>query len=869
MKIKKILLSTLVFAVAAIVCTLTVGAEKAGDYQIYATGADTAAITSYSGTATSITIPSKLNGFKVTQIERNAFRGNTKLTKVTIPNTVTDISDGAFGDCTSLETVTIPDSVKSIGADVFENTKMLKKQSKSSTKYVGKWLVGANTGTLTVKNGTVGIADSACQTNYNIKTLNLPSGLKYIGSLSFAYCTGLKKANIPSSVERIGTYAFTGTAIVNNQLESADIAYIDKWVVDSFYEISNANITAGTVGIADSAFESTELRTVKLPSSLRIIGISAFSDTYLTTVSIPAGVTTIGIGAFSQNPYLKSVTVAGTNKNYSSQNGVLYNKNKTVLMQYPVAKTDKAFSVPSTVTVIDSVAFTDAKKLTSVTFPSSLKSLGEGAFGRASALTSVKFGANVKYIGAFAFIDCKSLTGVTLSSNLRDIDSMAFLNCDKLTKITVPKSVKNIMPYAIGYCFNADSNGDIYIKSGFTIYGYDGEAKRYANENNIKYVKLSDANVTAVSGFKCSSKTSTSVTLQWTKNSTASGYELQQYKNGKWVTVATPSASTTSYTVKSLKAGTAGYRFRIRAYKTVSGTKKYSSWSSEVKVNTNPYGVGGFSVKSKFSVSVTLQWNKGTTASGYELQQYKNGKWTTIYTADKATVTSYTVKNLKAGTAGYQFRIRAYKTYGTKKQYGSWSKVIKVNTNPYGVGGFSVKSKFSVSVTLQWNKGTTASGYELQQYKNGKWTTIYTADKATVTSYTVKNLKAGTAGYQFRIRAYKTYGTKKQYGSWSKVIKVNTNPYGVGGFEVKSTAKNSVTLQWNKGTTASGYVIEKWNGNKWVHVARITNASTTTYTVNGLKSNTSYQFKIRAFKSYSTGNQYGTWSTPLTAKTSK
>ena len=98
---------------------------------------------------------------------------------------------------------------------------------------------------------------------------------------------------------------------------------------------------------------------------------------------------------------------------------------------------------------------------------------------------------------------------------------------------------------------------------------------------------------------------------------------------------------------------------------------------------------------------------------------------------------------------------------------------------------------------------------------------------------------------------------------------MNTNPYGVGGFEVKSTAKNSVTLQWNKGTTASGYVIEKWNGNKWVHVARITNASTTTYTVNGLKSNTSYQFKIRAFKSYPTGNQYGTWSTPLTAKTSK
>ncbi|MFR2154836.1 MAG: hypothetical protein ACLS48_09470 [[Eubacterium] siraeum] len=48
-------------------------------------------------------------------------------------------------------------------------------------------------------------------------------------------------------------------------------------------------------------------------------------------------------------------------------------------------------------------------------------------------------------------------------------------------------------------------------------------------------------------------------------------------------------------------------------------------------------------------------------------------------------------------------------------------------------------------MTLKWNKGTTASGYQLQQYKDGKWVTIYTGTKATNTSYTVKNLKAGTA----------------------------------------------------------------------------------------------------------------------------
>ena len=373
-----------------------------------------------------------------------------------------------------------------------------------------------------------------------------------------------------------------------------------------------------------------------------------------------------------------------------------------------------------------------------------------------------------------------------------------------------------------------------------------------------------------VTSFKVKSLTSTNVTLQWNKNANASGYQLQQYKDGKWVTIYIGTKATdTSYTVKKLKAGTAGYRFRIRAYKTYGNTKQYGSWSGEVKVNTNPYGVGGFKCSSKTSTSVTLKWNKGTTASGYQLQQYKNGKWVTIYTGTKATNTSYTVKGLKAGTAGYRFRIRAYKTYGNTKQYGSWSSEVKVNTNPYGVSGFKCSSKTSTSVTLKWNKGTTASGYQLQQYKNGKWATIYTGTKATNTSYTVKKLKAGTAGYRFRIRAYKTYGNTKQYGSWSSEVKVNTNPYGVGGFKAKSTAKNSITLGWNKGTTASGYQLQQYKGGKWVTVYTGTKATSTSYTVKSLKSNTSYKFRIRAYKTYGNTKQYGSWSKVLTVKTKR
>ncbi len=373
-------------------------------------------------------------------------------------------------------------------------------------------------------------------------------------------------------------------------------------------------------------------------------------------------------------------------------------------------------------------------------------------------------------IDSHAFDSCTNLTSITIPNSVTSIESDAFGGCTSLTSIVIPKSVTSISFWAhLGY------DNDYYQIDNFKIYCYSGTAgEKYAKDNRFNYEIITAEKPAKVTNFKVKSKTSTAVTMQWNKNSSASGYQLQQYKDGKWVTIYTGTKATnTSYTVNGLKAGTAGYRFRIRAYKTYGNTKQYGSWSSEVKVNTNPYGVGGFKCSSKTSTSVTLKWNKGTTASGYQLQQYKDGKWVTIYTGTKATNTSYTVKGLKAGTAGYRFRIRAYKTYGNTKQYGSWSSEVKVNTNPYGVGGFKAKSTAKNSITLGWNKGTTASGYQLQQYKGGKWVTVYTGTKATSTSCTIKSLKANTS-YKFRIRAYKTYGNTKQYGSWSKELTVKT-----------------------------------------------------------------------------------------------
>ena len=778
----------------------------------------------------SITIPNS-----VTSISSSVFSGCTSLTSITIPNSVTSIGWGAFDSCTSLTSITIPDSVTIIGSDAFRGCTSLTSITipDSVTEIYGGAFSGCTSlKSITISNSVTEIGDSVFENCTSLISITIPDSVTSIDNRAFEGCTSLTAINVATGNQNYVSVS----GVLYNKDETTIICYpagkkdknykipdgvteIDWYAFLGCANLASITIPNSVTEIGGSAFRGcTSLTSIMIPDSVTEIGGYAFEGcSSLASITIPSGVTSISGFDFWGCTSLTAINVATGNQDYASANGVLYDKDKTAVICYPVGKKDKNYSILDSVTHIYSYAFRGCTNLTSITIPDSVTGIGE-----------------------YAFYDCASLTS-----------------------IMIPDSVTYIGDIALGYYYD---NG--YKKlDNFKIYCYSGtEGEKYAIDNGFAYELLDKSTIANVTGFKVKSLTSTNVTLQWTKNSAASGYEIEQYKSGKWVNVAKITGNaTTSYTVKGLAAGTAGYKFRMRAVK--NGT--YSDYTSALTVNTNPYGVGGFKCSSKTSTSVTLKWNKGTTASGYQLQQYKDGKWVTIYTGTKATNTSYTVKNLKAGTAGYRFRIRAYKTYGNTKQYGSWSSEVKVNTNPYGVGGFKCSSKSSTSVTLKWNKGTTASGYQLQQYKDGKWVTIYTGTKATNTSYTVKGLKAGTAGYRFRIRAYKTYGNTKQYGSWSSEVKVNTNPYGVGGFKVKTTTKNSITLGWNKGTTASGYQLQQYKGGKWVTVYTGTKATSTSCTVKNLKKNTSYKFRIRAYKTYGNTKQYGSWSKELTIRTKR
>ena len=398
------------------------------------------------------------------------------------------------------------------------------------------------------------------------------------------------------------------------------------------------------------------------------------------------------------------------------------------------------------------------------------------------------------------------------------------------------------------------------FKFRLVAYKNYGSAKEYSA---FTYLDVNTRPYTTT-GMKCGSKTDVSVNLQWDKNTGASGYELQKYDGSKWETIKTfTSNENTSFNVTGLKAS-ATFKFRLVAYKNFGSAKEYSAFTY-LDVNTRPYTTTGMKCSSKTNVSVNLQWNKNTSANGYVLDKYDGSKWVTIKTFTSNANTSFNVTGLKSSTT-FKFRLRAYKNFGSAKEYSAFT-YLNVNTRPYTTTGMKCSSKTNVSVNLQWNKNTSANGYVLERYNGKKWITVKTFTSNANTSFNVKGLKASTT-FKFRLRAYKNFGSAKEYSAFT-YLNVNTRPYTTTGFKMKSAKKNTITLKWNKNISASGYCIEKWDGSKWVQIKRYTSNANVTYTATGLKANTAYKFRIRAYKTIGKVNEYSAYSAVVTARTKK
>jgi hypothetical protein len=186
--------------------------------------------------------------------------------------------------------------------------------------------------------------------------------------------------------------------------------------------------------------ECSNLTSITIPASVKTIGYSAFSDcSSLTSITIPASVTAIDNYAFYNCVNLTSITVENRNASYSSIDGILFDKNKTIIIKYPQGKKANAYSIPSSVTLIDDGTFRGCSNLTGISISSSVTTIGDNAFSHCENLTSISIPPSVTIIGSLAFYWCSSLTEITIPSSVMSIGNLAFYECRNLTIVILSR----------------------------------------------------------------------------------------------------------------------------------------------------------------------------------------------------------------------------------------------------------------------------------------------------------------------------------------------------------------------------------------------------------------------------------------------
>ncbi len=461
--------------------------------------------------------------------EGKGWFGGASVEKVIIEDGVTGIGDYAFSGCRKLKEIIIPDSVTSIGAYAFKNCELL--GNINFPKYITSigsyafmfcnsftdFTMPSNVSVVpegmlwgcekldkvTLHSSVTRIDDFAFY-YLPIKEIELPESVKELGGYIFGSCDELEKVTFPSSLESVGNGLFSGCESLPEIIIPECMTEIKKSMFFGCNAITSVEIPSRITAIGESAFSSCiSLKEVKLHEGVTSIGNSAFSSCEeLETVDIPSSVSYIGEEVFRECSSIEEVNIAAGNKNYCSDGGVLFNKDKTVLLAYPANNSRTSYSVPDSVREIGPSAFFSCKNLQHVTMNNNVTRIGEWAFMYCSNLVSVKLPETVEKMGDACFHSCNKLKRLVLPKGTKYLGYMcymcydleyvkipegvlgnafgfvgasidkaiipegvealefdAFYGCDKMKYIAIPSTVTYIEDYALGKC---NSLKDIY-----------------------------------------------------------------------------------------------------------------------------------------------------------------------------------------------------------------------------------------------------------------------------------------------------------------------------------------------------------------------------------------------------------------------
>lgn len=432
-------------------------------------------------------------------IGKDAFR-NSKLTSIIIPESVTSVGENAFYGCEVLKEFKVEDGDSEIafGLAALYGAPIESLYFGRNWTYSGNESISTGIKSVEFGNRVTSLPKNALRSCKSLTSVCVPESVRSIGEAAFRGCTGLTSMDIPDSVESIGQSAFNGcTALTSVNLPNS-LASIEKSTFEGCSALASVEIPQTVTFIGENAFKScSALQSIIIPSQVASIGKNAFSDC--------KGLKKTLYPNTFDSPVFYGVKISYDPNDFSQEDGLAYNKDKSTLLFAPLSLTGEC-RVAASVDSIGEQAYANCGKITFLTIPGNVRSIGNSAFegcygiksvvledgastlkmgnyitsdwarpvynglfspcplesiyvgrnleydvdgkdapfARQLALNSVNFGNSVTSISDEMFYGCTALASIEFPESVESVGAFVFVGCTGLDNVVLPSSVNSI-----------------------------------------------------------------------------------------------------------------------------------------------------------------------------------------------------------------------------------------------------------------------------------------------------------------------------------------------------------------------------------------------------------------------------------------